>query len=105
MTARRGRSPGFLMSDTHRVKIENAKILNGLIDHFQGTRNLSLSQVNVGLALLKKVLPDLQAVEISGANGGPVEINDVSARETLLGRLTSIAHRQLTDNETDQKLN
>ena len=63
MAARRGRKPGFVMTDEHRTKISNSAILNALIEHVVGKRKMSSSQVTAGLGLLKKVLPDLSAVE------------------------------------------
>lgn len=65
--AERGRKPGFVMSDAHRVKIQNSNILNALIEHVDGKREMSATQVSAGLGLLKKVLPDLAAVNITGA--------------------------------------
>jgi hypothetical protein len=55
----RGRLPGFKMSLEHRVKIQNSNVLNVLIEHVEGTRDMSASQVTAGIALLKKVMPDL----------------------------------------------
>jgi hypothetical protein len=75
----RGRKPGFVMSDEHRVKIQNSNILNALVEHVEGRRDMSASQVTAGIALLKKVLPDLQGIELSGKDGGPIEI--VSKRQ------------------------
>lgn len=66
MAARkRGREPGFSMSEQHRVKIQNSNILNALIEHATGNREMSATQVTAGLGLLRKVLPDLQAIEAS----------------------------------------
>lgn len=70
----RGRQPGFRMSDDHRVKIQNSNILNALIEHVGGKRDMSATQVSAGIALLKKVLPDLQAMTLTGAEGGPLEM-------------------------------
>jgi len=70
----RGRQPGFRMSDEHRVKIKNSNILNALIEHIEGRRDMSATQVSAGLGLLRKVLPDLAATTISGEEGGPVEV-------------------------------
>lgn len=69
----RGRKPGFTMSNEHRVKIQNSNILNALIEHVEGAREMSASQVSAGIALLKKVLPDMQSVELTGESGGPVQ--------------------------------
>ena len=63
--SQRGRRPGFVMSDEHRVKIQNSNILNALVEHVEGKRNMSASQVNAGLGLLKKVLPDLAPLVIT----------------------------------------
>lgn len=65
--ATRGRKPGFRMSEEHRVKIQNSNILNALIEHVEGQREMSSSQVSAGIALLKKVLPDLSQTQINGA--------------------------------------
>ena len=52
----------YSMPDRHRDKIANSNILNNLIEHAEGKRELSSSQVTAAIALLKKVLPDLQSV-------------------------------------------
>ena len=72
--AERGRAPGFRMSDEHRVKIQNSNILNALIEHVQGEREMSATQVSAGIALMKKTLPDLAAVTISGDPEQPVKM-------------------------------
>lgn len=74
----RGRRPGFVMGTEHRVKIANSKILNRLIAHAEGDEEMSQSQVTAGLALLKKIMPDLssQTIEHSGPEGEPIEINE-----------------------------
>jgi hypothetical protein len=71
--AERGRKPGFRMSDEHRVKIQNSNILNALMEHVEGKRDMSATQVSAGIALMRKVLPDLQAVTHSGDADNPVQ--------------------------------
>lgn len=62
------------MSNEHRVKIKNSNILNALIEHAIGTREMSATQVTAGLGLLKKALPDLSAVTLSGdGDGAPIK--------------------------------
>ena len=61
----RGRSP-YRMSEAHRDKIRNSNILNALMEHVEGNREMSSTQVSAGLGLLKKCLPDLQSVSVSG---------------------------------------
>ena len=51
------------MPDSHRLKIQNSNILNALIEHVTGEREMSASQVTAGLGLLRKVLPDLTQVD------------------------------------------
>jgi hypothetical protein len=58
-----GRKPGFKMTDDHRTKIANSQVLNRLISHVTGKPILEASQVTAAVALLKKVMPDLQSVE------------------------------------------
>ena len=68
----RGREPGFRMSDEHRTKIQNSRILRVLIDHVEGRAEVSQARVTAALGLLKKVLPDLQAVTIGGDPANPL---------------------------------
>jgi hypothetical protein len=70
--APRGRPPGFVMTEEHRTKISNSQILNRLLKHFDGEVELNQTQVTVGLALLKKVLPDLSNVQHSGDQDNPI---------------------------------
>jgi hypothetical protein len=74
MAAKRGRQPGFTMTDEHRVKIQNSNILNALIEHATGSRDMSATQVSAGLGLLKKCLPDLTNVTLSGDKDNPVGV-------------------------------
>lgn len=74
----RGRRPGFKMPEEHRVKIQNSNILNALIEHVEGRRDMSATQVSAGLGLLRKCLPDLAATEITGEEGGPLTIQIVT---------------------------
>lgn len=70
MAGQRGRAAGFKMPEEHRLKIANSNILRALIEHACGEREMSPSQVTAGLGLLKKVMPDLQAVSHSGDDDG-----------------------------------
>lgn len=51
------------MPEEHRVKIKNSNILNALIEHVLGEREMSATQVSAGLGLLRKAMPDLASVE------------------------------------------
>jgi hypothetical protein len=70
----RGRVKGFVMPEEHRLKIANSNILNVLIEHAQGKKEISQSRVAACVALLKKVLPDLSASALSGPDGEALSI-------------------------------
>jgi hypothetical protein len=72
--ARRGRPPGFQMSEEHRSKIKSAQILNALQEHVMGDREMSATQISAGLGLLRKVLPDLSSEDVNIKGGGPLVI-------------------------------
>lgn len=72
--AARGRSPGFTMSQEHRDKIRNSNILTALVEHATGAREMSATQVSAGLGLLKKIMPDLAAMQLSGDEDHPIEV-------------------------------
>ncbi len=66
MAAKKGiQAPASLvrMGAEHRAKIQNSNILNALIEHACGEREMNPSQVTAGLGLLRKVMPDLSASE------------------------------------------
>jgi hypothetical protein len=70
----KGSGAGTKLSQSHRDKIANSNILSHLISHAEGTREMTSTQVTAAIALLKKCLPDLQAVQHTGNEGGPVKI-------------------------------
>jgi hypothetical protein len=74
MPAPRGRPRGSKMPEDHRDKIRNSNILNNLIQHCEGLRDMSQTQVTASLGLLKKCLPDLSAVTVGGDKENPISI-------------------------------
>ena len=56
-----------------RAKIQTSQIVNRLMDHLLGVLELSATQIRAAEILIKKTLPDLQAVEMTGANGGAIQ--------------------------------
>ena len=64
MAKKRGRTKGFVMSESHRVKIQNSNILSMLIKNAEGKQDMSSGQVSSALGLLKKVMPDMSAVTV-----------------------------------------
>jgi hypothetical protein len=61
-----------------RTRIKTSMIVNRLTDHVLGTVDMSPSQVTAGLGLLKKTLPDLQAVQHSGDAENPVVVQGIA---------------------------
>ena len=73
-----GRKAGFRHSEATRNKIQAQQLINRLQAHVDAdVPLLDASQVNAAKALLNKVLPDLKAVEVSGEDGGPVQVSIV----------------------------
>jgi len=54
------------MPDEHRSKIKITQILSYLQAHMAGTREMGPTQVQAAQILLRKVMPDLAAIEHSG---------------------------------------
>lgn len=69
-----GRKAGYRHADETRARIQAAQIINRLHSHVMAdTPIMDASQVNAAKALLNKVVPDLQAMQVTGEDGGPVE--------------------------------
>jgi len=64
--AARGRKAGFQMGAEHRTKIANSKVLKHLIEHAEGEREMTSTQVSAALGLLDRVMPKLAATTIEG---------------------------------------
>lgn len=70
---KRGRTPGFHMTEEHRSKIRNSQILNRLISCALGEVTMDPTQASVGMGLIRKYLPDLQTTTHQGdEEGGPL---------------------------------
>ena len=69
----RGRPAGFTMTEEHRDKIRKSNILHRLVEFAEGAEDVEMSaaQVTAATTLLRKVLPDLQAVTVSGDDEKP----------------------------------
>lgn len=61
--------------DMVRAKIQASVIINRLQKHIAGKVDMSASQVTAARILLDKTLPNLQATELTGQDGGPVQVN------------------------------
>ena len=58
--------------DDVRMKIQASQLVNRLTDHALGEVELSSTQVRAIEILLRKSIPDLTSVEMTGADGGPL---------------------------------
>lgn len=59
--------------DDVRAKIQASQLINRLTNHAFGELELSNTQLRAIEILLKKSLPDLSQVELTGADGGPMQ--------------------------------
>ena len=58
-----------------RDKIQASQIINRLQNHLDGKVELSQTQLRAAEILLKKSLPDLSAVEMTGEDGKPLDLS------------------------------
>jgi len=59
-----------------REKIRASQLVNRLEDHVLGEVEMSATQVSAALGLLKKCVPDLQAMQLGGdPDGTPVTMS------------------------------
>ena len=69
-----GRPIGKLHQDDVRRKIQVSQLINVLTGHaLTGEGDFSMSRMKAIEILLRKSLPDLSSVEMTGADGGPVD--------------------------------
>ena len=67
-----------------RSKIQASQLINVLQNHALGqTEELSMSRMKAIEILLRKSLPDLSAVELTGAGGGPVRVQATPLDEAI----------------------
>lgn len=59
-------------SDEVRAKIQASQLINRLQNHVLGDGKLTATQLKAAEVLLRKSVPDLSRVEMSGPNGQPV---------------------------------
>jgi hypothetical protein len=78
MHARRSTSPTY--AEAVRARIQGSVIADQLMKHIVGENEMTATQVTAALGLLRKVAPDLAATELTGAEGGPVELRTIERR-------------------------
>jgi hypothetical protein len=70
-----GRPLGKRHQDDVRAKIKASNIIVRLMSAFDGSIELTQTQVNIGKALLDKALPDLKSIEHTGDADNPISMN------------------------------
>jgi hypothetical protein len=71
---RRGRVAGYTQPERARAAIKTGALIKMLTDTANGTKQVEPHQVTAAVALLRKVLPDLQATLLSGDPNLPLTI-------------------------------
>ena len=84
MAAKKPRQFNSPMSNEHRVKIQNSNILNALIEHAVGKREMTGTQVTAAISLLDRVMPKLSSVELTGDENNPLSM--VTKIELVAGK-------------------
>lgn len=74
------RTRRIAIDENTRAKIQGTQLINRLTNHALGEVELSTSQVRAIEILLKKVLPDLQSIEVDMDVEGEVAIRQVHVR-------------------------
>jgi hypothetical protein len=62
-------------ADTCRQAIQTTYLINRLHKHIEGEVELTMAQIRAAEILLKKSLPDLSAVELTGDEENPVVVS------------------------------
>ena len=57
-----------------RSKIQTSQLINRLMKHANGEVQMESTQIKAAEILLKKALPDLQAIQLTGEDDGPVKM-------------------------------
>lgn len=78
----RGGSIDKAWEDATRQKIQASQIINRLVNFVNGEVSLLPHQVTAAVALLRKVLPDLASVEVSGELTVPTVMRIPSVADT-----------------------
>lgn len=55
-------------------RIRAGLLLNRLADHADGVIELTSTQIKAAEIVIRKAIPDLKAIELTGQDGGPLRI-------------------------------
>ncbi len=62
------------LTDDWKQNIRASMIMNRLVQHVDGEIDLTPTQINAAKIVLGKILPDLARSEMTGQDGGPINI-------------------------------
>ena len=86
--------------DEIRDKIQTTQLIKRLENHaLDDAMELSSSRIKAIEILLRKSLPDLSAVEVTGANGGAIEYATVDPSKLSTDALKEILQARTDDTE------
>jgi hypothetical protein len=68
-----------------RERIAADRLLKKLQDHVDGQLEMTQTQLKAAEILLRKCLPDMKAIEITGEDGGPIVTRIIPDEELLKG--------------------
>lgn len=64
-----------------KAKIQTSQLINRLTEHALSSMPImDASQVTAAVKLIGKVLPDVKAVEVTGKDGGAIEVTQITRR-------------------------
>ncbi len=72
-----GRKKGYRHNEACRAKIRASQLINRMSKIAMGEVEADAQQVNAAKTLLNKVLPDLKAMELTGPNDGPIQVQRI----------------------------
>ena len=77
-------------------KIKSGKLLERLIKHAMGTVDMTSTQIRAAEICLKKVMPDLKSMELSGRIGGekPIGLTERQLDEQIEQQLAAASTRK-----------
>ena len=62
------------LDEEWRKRIQTSMLLKRLEDHVLGDVEMSATQLRAAEVLLRKSMPDLTATELTGGDGGPLQV-------------------------------
>lgn len=87
-----------LHQDDVRSKIQASQLINVLTNHALGkTKTIEATRLKAIEILLRKSLPDLSAVELTGPAGGPVQVAAIDATKLTPEQLRALSSIDISD--------